>query len=633
MLQSIRDQAQGWIAWVIVGLIILTFALFGIEQYAQGDKNIAVAEVNGQEIGANEFLSLYNRQKLRLQQQFGDMYDSVVEDEKLRDQVLDALVESALIQQWSEDKNMLISDPQLAASIQSAQVFQKDGKFDEQTYKQILANNGLNVARFEYEQRQFLRESQFSNLTQASAFSTNSEVEQIALIQGQQRNVNYIRVDQRPFLSQVEVSDAEVETYFNENQAAYVIPEKVKVDFIELSHTKLAKQVTYTDEQLQAFYEANKGLFSSPEKRQARHILIRVDEAAGETLEAAEAKIKEIQDKLAAGETFAELAKTYSQDPGSASSGGDLGSFEQGMMVSEFDDAVFSMKTGEVSEPVKTDFGLHLIKLENITPLSVKPLDVVKNDVIQQYQQQEAEKVYFDLLEQMNTLVYEQSDSLQPVADALGLTIETSEFFGRSGGQGIFANGKIIQAAFSETVLEQKLNSEAIEVSPKDSVVIRLNEFQPERKQALAEVKEAIVDELKREKAVAAANDLAQQLLVQLQAGELPESVARDGVEWHQVGWIERNSQKLLPQMVQEFFSVAKPAEGQPQWKLYQLSTGDTTLLQVTQVKTDPVTDEQKASLKQALTDLNANSELSARVDALKQAAKIEKFENYLTIK
>lgn len=528
---------------------------------------------------------------------------------------------------------MLISDPQLAASIQSAAVFQKDGVFDEATYKEILVRNGLNVARFEYEQRQFLMESQFANLTQASAFTTDWELQQLANLQSQQRKVNYLRIDQRPFLESVNVTEAEIEDYFQQNQTNFVVPEKIKVDYIQLSQEQLAREVKYTEADLESFYNKNKGLFSTPEKRQARHILIRVDEATGETLAQAEKTMTEIQSKLSAGESFEALATTYSQDPGSAPSGGDLGTFEQGMMVAEFDEAVFGMTEGQVSEPVKTDFGLHLIKLEKILPLTVQPLADVKSEVISQFQALEAEKVYFELLEQMNTLVYEQGDSLQPVADALELELSTSDFFERQGGQDIFANGKVLKAAFSDLVLKEGLNSEAIEISPKESVVIRLNEYQPERQQPLSEVSGEIEQILARDKAVEEAKSLAKSLLSKIEAGETPESFVEQGIEWHPVGWIDRNSSQLLPQMVSEFFSVKKPAGENSEWKLFQLSTGDATLLQVEGVKTVPVTEDQKAPLKEAFTELYANSELNARLQALKAAASIEKKEDYLTIK
>ena len=633
MLQAIRDHAQGWIAWVIVGLIILTFALFGIEQYAQGDKNVAVAEVNGEEIGANEFLNLYNRQKVRLQQQFGDMYDTVVKDEELREQVMEALIESELVRQWAQEQGLLISDPQLSASIQAASVFQKDGKFDEAVYQQILSSNGLNVARFEFEQRKFLVESQFKNLTQASAFATDWEVDQLAQLQGQERKVNYLRVDQRPFMKTVEVSDDEIAAYYEQHKSDYMVAEKVKVDYIELSQATLAKTIDYTDADIEKFYSENKGSFTTPEKRQARHILIRFDADTPEADQQAQAKIVEIQQKLADGADFAELAKEYSQDPGSASSGGDLGTFEQGMMVAEFDDAVFSMKEGEVSQPVKTDFGYHLIQLEKILPLSVKPLADVKQEVIAQYQQQEAEKSYFDLLEQLNTLVYEQSDSLQPAADELGLEIQTSDEFSRQGGAGIFSNGNVIKAAFSDAVLQDGLNSEAIEVSPNRSVVVRLNKYQPEQQLALSEVSADIKSELTREKAIDEANKLAQALLTKLQNGENPESLAKEGIEWHTVGWINRGSQNLLPQMIEAFYTVKKPVGGSAEWKLYKLPTGDTTVLQVTGIKTESVPKEQLAPLTAAFSEMYGTSEVSARLQALMATAKIEKLPNYLTIK
>jgi len=343
MLQAIRDHAQGWIAWVIVGLIILTFALFGIDQYARGDKVVVVAEVNGEDINANQFLTLYNRQQQRLQQQFGDLYDQVVKDEDLRDQVLDALIESDQIRQWAADNGMVVSDQQLATAIHSADVFQQDGKFSQKIYEDVLLRNGLNVARFEYEQRQFLSESQYRNLTQGSSFATASEVEQLALLQGQERNVNYLRVDQRPFLKTVSISDEEISESYQKDLAEYVEPEKVSIDYIELSQAKLADKIAVTDEIIEAYYAENKGQFTLPEKRQAKHILITLESDTSEGIAAVEKTVAEVQAKLAAGESFEDLAKTYSKDPGSAETGGDLGTFEQGMMVPEFDEAVFTM--------------------------------------------------------------------------------------------------------------------------------------------------------------------------------------------------------------------------------------------------------------------------------------------------
>lgn len=634
MLQSIRDHAQGWIAWVIVGLIILTFALFGIDQYARGDKVEVVAEVNGEDITAREFLTLYNRQKLRLQQQFGDLYDQVVKDQELRDQVLKALIESEQIRQWSEDNNLTISDPQLAAAIQSAPAFQQDGNFSQQVYEDILLRNGLNVGRFEYEQRQFLAENQYKNLTVSSSFSTGYELEQLLALQGQERNVSYLRVDQRPFLKTAEVTDAQVEDFYSKNKAEYVEPEKVSIDYIELSQKTLAEQVTFDDDLLKGFYEENKLQFTTPEKRQAKHILILVEAETDEAEAAAKKTITEIQAKIAAGGNFSELAKTYSQDPGSAQTGGDLGLFEQGMMVPEFDQAVFAMQEGEVSEPIRTEFGYHIIKLTKIQAAEAKAFADVKADVASMYKMQEAERQYFDVLEQLNTLAYEQPDSLEPAADALGLKVQTSELFSKDGGAGkILSNTKVVNTAFSEDVLKSRMNSASIDIATNHAVVIRANEYKDARQKGLDEVKAGIVEQLKREAAVAESAKLGEQLMAKLAKGEQPQSLMGEGIEWNTVGWIGRNAQNLLPQMVSEAFKTPKPVEGKASWSQFALVTGDTILMQVSDVRVAKTTAQQEASLKGAIVELNGEAELSARIAQLNLNSEIVKKENYKTIK
>lgn len=634
MLQAIRDHAQGWIAWVIVGLIILTFALFGIDQYARGDKVVVVAEVNGEDINANQFLTLYNRQQQRLQQQFGDLYDQVVKDEDLRNQVLDALIESEQIRQWAINNGMVISDQQLASAIHSADVFQQDGKFSQKVYEEVLVRNGLNVARFEYEQRQFLSESQYRNLTQGSSFTTATEVEQLALLQGQERNVNYLRVDQRPFLKKVSITEEAVSNSYQNDLAEYVEPEKVSIDYIELSQAKLAEKITVTDEIIEAYYADNKAQFTLPEKRQAKHILISIENDTAEGVASAEQIVAEVQAKLTAGESFEALAKTYSKDPGSAETGGDLGTFEQGMMVPEFDEAVFSMQEGQVSEPVKTDFGFHLIKLVNIVAKEAQPLAAVKEDVTKQYQMQEAERQYFDLLEQLNTIAYEQSDSLEPAAEATGLEVKTTKMFSREGGSDeLLTNSKVLNTAFSDEVLKSKLNSASIEISANNAVVIRVNNYQPSRQKALEEVSASIKEELTRQAAIAESKKLGSELLVKINSGEAPESLMKDGVEWNTVGWIARNAQSLLPQMVSEAFKTPKPLDGKSSWTQFQLTTGDTILLQVTGVKSEALTAEQKAPLKGAFAELFANAELASRLVDLKTNSEIVKKEVYKTVK
>ncbi len=632
MLQAIRDRAQSWIAWVIVGLIILTFALFGIDQYARGDKVEVVAEVDGEDVTAREFLTMYNRQKQRLQKQFGDLYDQVVKDEELRNQVADALIESELIRQWANQNDMVISDQRLAIEIQSESAFRQNGEFSQQVYEDILLRNGYNIARFEYETRQHLLESQYRNLTQSSSFATKTEIAKLESLETQERKVSYLRVDQRPFLKTVSVSDDEVKTEYDKNKDQFIEAEQVSIDYIELSQKSLASQVETDDDLLKGFFEENKLQFTLPEKRQAKHILITVDEVTSD--EEAQKIVAEIQTKLKAGETFEELAKTYSKDPGSANSGGDLGTFEQGMMVPEFDDAVFSMKPDQVSEPVKTEFGYHLIKLVKIEDKQIQPFDTVKADVLQMYQMQEAERRYFDVLEQLNTLAYEHPDSLEPAADALGLKVNTSDFFSRSGGLGqILSNSKVINTAFSEDVLKSKMNSTSIDIATNHAVVIRVNKHKEARQRPLEEVAENLKEQLVRKAAIAESAKLGEQLLAEVNKGEQPESLMRDGVEWHTVGWIGRNSENLLPQMVNEAFMMPKPSDGKPSWKQFALLTGDTILMQVSEVKSGEFDAQQQAAVEDVVARLYAGAELSARMQSLREGSEVIKKENIKTLK
>ncbi|MGC9386457.1 MAG: SurA N-terminal domain-containing protein [Hydrogenovibrio sp.] len=635
MLQSIRDHAQGWIAWTIVGLIIITFALFGIDQYAQGDKTVVVAEVNGEEVTANQFLNLYSRQQSRLKNQFGDLYDQVVKDADLRDQVLDALIESEVVRQWAKSHDMIISDQQLAMTIESAAVFQKDGQFDEALYQDILMRNGLNVALFEYEQRQYLIENQNRQLTAASAFVMDDQVTQLAALQFQKRDVNYLRVDQRPFIEKADISDDDIKGYYEQHKQEFVTPEMVQLSYVLLSQQALADQLTVDDATVEQFYEANKDQFTDPEKRQASHILVKIDEQTDDA--AALAEIEEIQGKLAEGADFAELAREYSDDPGSAALGGDLGLFQQGMMVPEFDEAVFTMSVGETSQPVKTDFGYHLIQLTEIQPKKVLSFEEVKPDVAEMVLDQQAEKQYFELLEQLNTVAYEQPDSLVPAAEVVGLEIQTTDKIPESGGvDTVTSNPKVLAAAFSEDVKKSGLNSSVIELSPTESIVIRVDKVAPETQLSLADVKAEIVTRLKREAAINVSAVLADELLQTLNKGGVDmQSLAKEGVEFTPVGWLERENQRVLPQLTQAIFKAPKPQTDQPTYSIYQLPTGDSVIIELIEVEAGKLSDknEEFAQLKDVLLEIYATSEIEGRIETMISKAKIEKKSNYKTLR
>jgi peptidyl-prolyl cis-trans isomerase D len=633
MLQSIRERAQGWIAWIIVGLIIITFALFGIQEYAQGEKKTAVAVVNGEDITATDFLKLYHRQKARLQQQFGDMYDQIVKDDQLRDQVLNALIESSVVEQWAKSHNMAITDAELSMVIQSAKVFQKNGKFDQATYENILTRNGLTVGGFEQEQRDFLLENQSRQLTSISQMAPESLFKQLVDLQYQQRKMNYLRIDQKPLMKMAEITQDQMHSYYDKHKQQYVIPQQISIDYVLLSEDELSKKIKVTDDALQAYYQDNKDQFTEPEQRQASHILIRID---GKTnAEQALKKVQEIRKQIVAGADFAEMAKKYSQDPGSAKLGGDLGLFQQGMMVPAFDKAVFSMKVNEISEPVKTNFGYHLIKLTKIEPKRTKSFAEVKADVETMYRKKQAEKEYFELQDKLNSISYEQPDTLEPAADAVGMDVKTSEPFSKAGGvDGLTQNPKVIKAAFSDEVMKGN-NSSSIELSPTSSVVIRVHKVIPAKQQAFDDVKDEVEQSLRKEAGVKASADLAKGILDKVKSGASLKSMARDGVDYHQTDWLDRQNRLVLPQLTAALFKAPKPKDGKPSFSTYQLPSGDSVVIEVTGVQKgkEPSDKEELSQLKESVAGVLGDAEVKARIQALVSTAKIEKKPIYQKIK
>ncbi|WFE67851.1 SurA N-terminal domain-containing protein [Thiomicrospira sp. R3] len=620
MLLAIREKVQGWLAWAIVIILIVPFALWGIDQYATGDRTVVIAEVNGEKVTATEFLQMYNRQRMRLQQQFGDMYDQVVEDEVLRNQVLDALIESQIIKQWAARKGLVISDAQLAAVIQNAGVFQENGRFSKRAYEELLMRNGLTIAGFEIEQRQFLLEQQYRNLTAGSMFVTESELEHLYQLQNQRRYIDYVRLDQRIFNDQIEISDQQKRDFYQANQDLFIVPEKVVVDYITFSMRDLVAYTEVSDAEKRDFYQLNIGLFTQPEMRRASHILIRGDEQAA--LEA----FAEIQNQLAQGVTFAKLAEQYSQDPGSAANGGDLDFFEQGMMVPEFDQAVFSMEVDQVSDIVATDFGWHLIYLTDIREPQTLEFDQVEKDVAQQLRIEKAQAAYYGLLESVNTLAYEQPDSLEPLLDLVGGEVQTSAAFGREGGSSWFSQRRVLEAVFSDDVFSARLNSAVIELDSGTSMVLRVKDYKPEFLDSFESVEPQIATRLMREVAVARSAELADEVMAKIEAGADPANIELAGVEWHPVGWVERQSQQVLPQIVSAAFKAQKPLADQASWTRTQSLMGDTLLVRVSQV--DVVDDEdrkaQMAELSQALTGIYITAEIDARLAVLRSEAKID---------
>ena len=633
MLQDIRERAQGWIAWFIVILISVPFALWGIQSYLGGGSEPVVAKVNGQEITERDFDFAYRNYRDLLRQQMGKNYrPELLDDELIRKQVLDSMIREQLILQASEKMGLSAGDALVRATIVAIPGFQANGRFNSQAYERSVRSRGLTPAGFEAQVRRRLISEQLSVAVTRSEIATGSEVASLMRLQLQKRDLDYLRIPADRYLDQVQISDAEVKAYYDANQKAFQAPERVKLEYLDLDIDNIAKTLSVDDETLRGYYEQHRKEYVTPGQRRASHILITVEEGADEATEkAAREKAEAILQRIRDGEDFATLARELSQDPGSAAEGGDLGYFERGVMDKAFDDAVFSMAEGDVSEPVRTLFGLHIIKLTGIRPETGKSFEELRDELKSAYLKNEAERLFYEYAERLGDLAYEDPGSLQPAADALGMKTIQSDWITREGGTGVLASPKVVGAAFSDDVLLEGNNSEPIEISPEQVVVLRVAEHEEAAIRPFEEVKQEITELLKKKQATELARAEAEKLLARLQGGEGLEALAADiGGKVVSLKGVERNAAVVdLPgDLRRRAFRMPRPEQGQPVYGKAELRDGDFALIVLRSVQDGTVKEAEaiggEEKLKQALERVTGEAYYNHLIDNLRAGAEIE---------
>lgn len=587
MLQTIRERAQGWIAWVIITLISIPFALWGIQSYLGVGSEPVVATVNGIEITQREFDRRYQEMRTRLRDRLGAAYRPELFDEKImRKQVLDSMIQENLLLQVSHGMGLRASDQELRAAIVSNPAFQKDGRFDKSTYDRMLELQGTRGTRYEEGLRQRIVGTQLQRAVAASALVTELEVAEAVRLDRQQRQVSYIRIPKSIFVMDEPIAEADIDAYYRANQERYQSPERVKLSYLILDAESIDEAQTSDEAELRRLYEDEIERFRQPEQRRARHILQTLDADADEQNETeARARIESARGRIVAGEDFSALASELSEDPGSASQGGDLGLFGQGLMDPAFDQAVFALGTGELSEPVRSQFGYHLIEVTEIQPESVKPFEEVRDQLAAEAAKSSAEGLFYDWAERLANLTYENPDSLEPAAEALGIALQSSDWIDRTGGEGILANRKVVAAAFSDDVLSEGLNSELIEPERNvlQAVVLRVLEHEEAAPKPLDAVREDIVATLRTEQAEAATKAAADKIAAELESGaELTFSLA--DYEAKDAGLIARDAAEIPAGVRKLAFSLPRPAEGSASFGSSVLANGDAVVVTVSKV-------------------------------------------------
>lgn len=617
MLQNIRDNSQGWIAKTIIGVIVVLMALTGFDAIIQSTSNSQnAADVNGEKITQSSLNAAVDMQRRQLIQQFGKDFDaSLLDDKLLRQASLDSLIDRTLLLQGAKEAGMGFSDASLDQLILQTPAFQVDGKFNAARFDQILQQQGMGRMEFRERLKQDVLVSQLQASLAASNFVTDAELE------------NFVRLDKqtRDFASQtihidtksVDISDDELKAYYDEHKDQYMSPEQVVVEYVELRKESFFAQAEASDEELQALYQ--KEIANLAEQRRAAHILLEVNDKLSD--EQAKAKLAEVAERLKQGEDFAKLAEEVSQDPGSASNGGDLGFAGPGVYDPEFEKSLYALKKDEVSAPVRSSFGWHLIKLLDVQAPEVPSFDSLKAKLEREVKAQQVEQRFVEAAKELEEASFEASDLAQP-AQELGLQVQTSGAFGREGGEGVAANRQVVQAAFSPEVLEDGANSGAIELDPDTTLVLRVKEHKKPTLLPLEEVSAGIRDTLSRKKASAAAKAEGEALLAQLRDG------GASGKDWKVVEAATRSQEGVEPEVLQALFRMAKPEDGKSSFAGLTLNNGDYVVLRldgVGQAKAE-LSAEEKTSYRRFLASRAGQQDFAAYREQLKESADIERF-------
>lgn len=683
VLQSIRDRLTGIIAVFIFAILIIPFAFVGVSSYFTSDAVNAVAVVNDQEITSNEFNQGFQNYRRRMQSQLGTAFDPEQFDQAIvRRQFLDQMIDEELLAQVSRDAGLAVSDEALSERIRNLGAFEVDGEFNADVYRASLAAQGLSPQQFENDIRTSMVLNQFPTAIAESAIATQWELQEYARLQDQERSFKAILVPafptepsegavegqeteevaaegadpvaDEPEAAEVDAAGAAavepieedvLVSWYEANQSQFYTEEQVIIEYLELDAAELSGAVDPDEELLKARFEEQQARFVTPESRLVSHILIEVPADAPQVeVDTAREQAAELAERAREGEDFAELARAHSQDIGSAGEGGDLGWIEPGYMVQAFEDAVYELSPQHpISDPVKTGFGWHVIQLRDVRPAEGMSYTEARDILIAEYRAEADERRFLEQADRLVDIIYEDPTTLSAAAEELDLEVQEAGPFGRLGGEGIAANPAVVSAAFSDLVLGQGAVSDPVDLGENHIVLIRLKQHLPETLKPLAEVREQVVEAVRRERAMEAAEATAQELLASLQAasqdsaeggvtiGEIAES---RGLELVEAEAVTRSGGAIDPALREQVFLMEAPAEGGQVTQVVELDDGY-AVVQLEQVTDGTLGEDdadavRKLTYNRRITNGSASSETIGFLRMLRDQSTIEVYEDRL---
>ncbi|GFD81770.1 peptidylprolyl isomerase [Tenacibaculum sp. KUL118] len=624
MLERIREGSQGPWAMAIIALIVLSFVFAGVGSYLTSSGTTAVATVNGEEISAQELERAYQNQRAQMESQYGESIAQLFSSEQyladFRRNVLDRLIAEKLIQQQASDMGLRVSDEQIREAIVEMPEFQFGGQFDNERFQAILRQNGFQVADFRDYLRVQMTQNQLAAALTNSSFALDGEVQQANALQRQTRNAKYVLISADEFAGSVEVTDADVEAFYNNNIASFDTEEKVKLAYIKLSVEDLKARVSVDDAAVRTYYDNNISSYGTEEERRVSHILIE----SGDDVDGAREKAESLKAELDSGADFAALAKENSDDTFSAENGGDLDFITPEMMDPAFNDAAFALaNVGDISDVVETEFGFHIIKLTDIKEAQVKSYDEVASDIRDSLLYDAAMEKYFELQNTLAEIAFEVPDTLEDAANAVDLPVQESVLFSRNTAPAELSLPGLLDTAFSSELVEEGLNSDIIELDDETVVVARVIEHQPQRTQSLDEVREGIEASVKAEKAKEAAEAWAFDIAQKVRAEESVEGeLAEKSVAWQTAAAVPRSGGTLARALVDTLFSLG--LEGEDKVDVATTVNGDVAVVMLEGVNAAPELEaELGESLRQRLAQVQGQRVYQQYIDALRANADV----------
>ncbi|UKA26119.1 peptidylprolyl isomerase [Photobacterium damselae subsp. damselae] len=622
MMERLRDGANSIWFKIILSLIILSFVFAGVGSYLASNNEQVAAKVDGQEISQREFEQAYQNERNRMQAQLGENFSNLLGNpqyvQQFRRSVLERMINDVLIQKRAHELGLRVSDQQIRDAIFAMPEFKVDGKFNNEQYNQLLRRSGITPEQFAESLRTDLLRQQFLGAIEGSDFALSGEVNELRMLESQERVIRTLTLNLADFTKKAEASITEEQekAFYEQNPQQFTRPAQVKVSYVEITGDKLKDSIEVSDADAQAYYNEHKDKFSTPEKRQVSHILITGDSAASK--EKAEAILAQLKD----GANFAELAKKDSDDKFSAKDGGKLEWFEKGVMDPAFEDAAFALaKPGDLSGVVKSSFGYHIILLDGIEPAKAKPFADVKAEIIADIKSQKAGDEFYAMQTKLAETAFESPDSLDEAAEAVKAKVHSTDFFSEQTAPGVLNNPKVLQALQSPEVREDGMNSDAIEVGPEHVVVVRVDDARDETVLPFKDVEAKVKSLLAQRDGEQQAQKKADEVVAQLRDGK-SEQLTKEGYSFSGEQTITRSGPDY--QVSQVAFRLAKPQAGKATYGVTRDAKGNVLIVQLDKVIDQDVAKEAAdPQFAQQVEQMNAQQDMATTIQTLRETADI----------